>query len=196
MLLPLNHNYLFPFPSLKMTTKLFEDAPHEVRRLALFIHNFQKESDRGASLMAGSVIDEVLKEIIAGFLINKKESLRLLDGFNAPLGTFSSRILAAYCLGLVEKHEYKELEILRRIRNAFGHTWSDIDFSNPKISALVRQLPTKDTNLRSKYHNSVANLLGELIYRHHEVSQSRRKLKSWPKKYGFIKRNRKSKSET
>jgi DNA-binding MltR family transcriptional regulator len=51
----------------------------------------------------------------------------LLFGFNAPLGTFSARTKAAYVMGLIERKEYEEINIIRKIRNEFGHNWKDVD---------------------------------------------------------------------
>lgn len=166
----------------------FDDAPPEINRIATFLHSFYKESDRGAALMAGSIIDEVLKEIILIFLVDKKVSVNLVDGFNAPLGTFSSRILAAYSLGLIEETEYIEIEIIRKIRNLFGHTWADTDFNNAKIKAQIEKFPFQEMDNRNTFNQTVANLLGELIWRSFYVEKEKRVIKKWPNKNGFLKR--------
>lgn len=62
----------------------WEDTPPEILRLATFLNDFYKESDRGAVLMAGSILDEVLAGMISAFLIDSTESKKLLEGFNAP----------------------------------------------------------------------------------------------------------------
>lgn len=166
----------------------FKDAPAEIKRISIFLNSFYKETDRGAALMAGSIIDEILKEIILKFLSDKKESLSLVDGFNAPLGTFSSRILAAYSLGLIEEVEYFEIESIRKIRNLFGHSWADTDFNTPKIKAQIQKLPFQEDTHRKTFNHTVANLLGELIWRTHYVEKERRVIKKWPNKAGFLKR--------
>jgi hypothetical protein len=80
----------------------WEDAPPEILRLATFLNEFYEETDRGAVLMAASILDEVLLSLIQAFLVDTPKSKKLLDDFNAPLGTFSSRILAAYAMGLLK----------------------------------------------------------------------------------------------
>jgi DNA-binding MltR family transcriptional regulator len=37
------------------------------------------------------------------------------ENADCPLSSFSSRIKAAYCLGLVSKHEYDDLNLIRKI---------------------------------------------------------------------------------
>jgi mannitol operon repressor len=166
----------------------FKEAPEEIKRIASFLNIFYKETDRGAALMAGSVIDEILKEIILKFLIDIKESGQLMNGFNAPIGTFSSRILMAYTLGLIEDTEYFEIETIRKIRNLFGHSWTEADFFTPKIKSQIEKFPFQEQTFRLTFNHTVANLLGELIWRSHYVSKERRALKKWPNKNGFLKR--------
>ncbi len=42
----------------------------------------------------------------------------MLDGFNAPIGTFSAKINMAFSLGLIMENEYKEIEITRNIQTS------------------------------------------------------------------------------
>ncbi|NEU96025.1 hypothetical protein FNJ47_09325 [Bradyrhizobium sp. UFLA 03-164] len=64
----------------------------------------------------------------------------LLEGFNAPLGTLSSRIKAAWALGLITTDQYEDLERMRKIRNAFSHTWKPISFSDQHITAHIKAI--------------------------------------------------------
>ena len=85
--------------------KLKNDTHPEILQLGAFLNNFNQESDRGAALSAAAVLEDRLEEIIKAFLIDGKSSLKLLDGFNAPIGTFSSKILLAHALGLLQDDE-------------------------------------------------------------------------------------------
>jgi hypothetical protein len=85
-----------------------EEQP-EVIQLGEFLRAFHKESDRGAALSAASLLDDRLTEIIEAFFADVPQTKELIAGFNAPLGTFSSRIAAAYGLGLLQENEHKEL---------------------------------------------------------------------------------------
>src|SRR5262245_59615110 len=99
------------------------ETPPEVRTLGTFLHEFAKESDRGAALVAAAMLDERLKEILSAFLVTSKASEDLLEGFTAPLGTFSARASAAFAMGLLQENEFKEITLIRKIRNEFGHEW-------------------------------------------------------------------------
>ncbi|MGF6097190.1 MltR family transcriptional regulator [Pseudomonas sp. 18175] len=65
---------------------------------------------------------------------------QLVDGFNAPLGNFSSRIKATYSLGLITKEQFGDLEQLRKIRNYFAHSWKPIGFDDKRIAGHIRSL--------------------------------------------------------
>ncbi len=112
----------------------------EIVDLSRFLNLFNKESDRGAALIAASFLDNSLKEIIEVFLIKEKSSKELIDGFNAPIGSFSSRINLANSLGLLMEDEYKLLHSLRKIRNEFGHEWDEVTFDSQTIKSKIQNI--------------------------------------------------------
>ena len=78
----------------------------------------------------------------------------LIDGANAPLGTFSSRISLCHVLGLVTDIEHHDLNILRRVRNDFAH---DIHTSFETQSVIDRC-----ATLKLKAHDYDSEKLGEV----------------------------------
>jgi hypothetical protein len=48
----------------------WKDAPPEILELASFTEEFNRESDRGAALVAASLLDERLKGILQAFLLD------------------------------------------------------------------------------------------------------------------------------
>jgi DNA-binding MltR family transcriptional regulator len=79
------------------------------------------ESPRGVILTAAAYLDDRLVDILKSFLRDNAGANKLLAGFNAPFGSFSSRVAAAYALGLISTAEYEKLELLREIRNKYAH---------------------------------------------------------------------------
>jgi DNA-binding MltR family transcriptional regulator len=111
------------------------------------------------------------------------ESIELLEGKNAVLGIFSARINACYCLGLIQENEFKELNIIRKIRNEFGHKWKDISFETRKINDLCFNLPwlgpieleeNGSSNAKSRFNMAVAILLTDLLWRPHIIQNEKR----------------------
>lgn len=80
----------------------------------------ESESDRGAILILGAYIDELLADLIRASCVSDEAGDALLE-FRRPAGDFSSRIDLCAAFGLIHSSEQKALHILRRIRNAAAH---------------------------------------------------------------------------
>jgi DNA-binding MltR family transcriptional regulator len=115
--------------------------PFEVGQLGRFTSELNRETDRGAALVAASRLDEILKIILASFLRKTKSSDDLLEGFNAPLGMFSARASACHALGLIQDNEFDEITKIRKVRNEFGHQWQGVNFDSERIRDLIDTLP-------------------------------------------------------
>ena len=137
------------------------------------------------TMISTSFIDELLKRTISAFLVEGPESKLLLDGFGAPLGTFSSRIKMAIALGLLNRDEAKDTDILRTIRNDFAHR-VHISFSDSSIKdrCLNLQLAAKDygsvtVNTRTRFLSSATAIILNLTNRAHYASLERLTSRSW-----------------
>ena len=166
-----------------------KDAEPEIEELGRFLNAFNRETDRGAALVAASMIDERLLTVLQTFLVDTQESQRLLVGFNAPLGGFSARASAALAVGLIQQNEFQEITLIRRIRNEFGHAWRPVDFESGRVADLARQLrwwgPEEleaNATLRERFNFAVAMLLMDLLWRVRLVWKERREIKLWPNK--------------
>ncbi len=93
--------------------------------------------DRGLVLSLAAFAEEALGDVLKAFMTASEATAQLIEGFNAPLGTFSSRTKAAYAIGLITKEQFLDLERLRKIRNEFAHSWKPVDISKPKVVALI-----------------------------------------------------------
>ena len=164
-----------------------KDTEPEIEDLGKFLNNFNKESDRGAVLLAASIIDEWLSEILCNFLKADNVTNELIFGFNAPLGTFSARTKMAYSLSLIEKNEYDEINIIRKIRNEFGHNWQGVDFESPKIKKECDKLgwfgpydiPSEQFTDRNKFNFAIVALLTDLLWRKRLVKKEKIIERKW-----------------
>lgn len=100
----------------------------------------KNSNDRGCSILAASIFDELLGNILKVFLIEDLKSDN--DLFNAfgPLSTFSSKIKISYRLGLISKKEFKQLEIFKKIRNKFAHQLTSKSFADSDLKDLISNL--------------------------------------------------------
>lgn len=108
-----------------------------INQLTKELHNLD---ERGLILSLAAFAEDALGSLLKAFMLPNDAAHQLLDGFNAPLGTFSSRIKAAYALGLITKEQFTDLEHLRKIRNDFSHTWRPITFSDQRITGHIKAI--------------------------------------------------------
>ncbi len=165
---------------LKDFSPILDTHPNLINFLPLLdVHN--NESDRGKILIVCSFLEKQLLEIIEGYLIcDKKEKDRLLEGYNAPIATFSSRITLAYLLGVISKAEKEELEILKKIRNYFAHDFQ-ATFGDDKVKHYIEKLifnVPDSVGVQAVSTSSVAIIL-KLINRPHYVGKHRLKHREW-----------------
>jgi mannitol operon repressor len=164
--------------------KITHPAPFDVTHPHLkdffaFLPELNKESDRGMALIATSFIDELLRRTIAAFLLEGTSTSSLLDGFNAPLGSFSTRIAAAAAMGLISEREAKEADRLRKIRNVFAHH-VHVSFEDQSINDICQNLDlaAKDygdvvVDTRGRFSTSAVALIMNLTNRPHYVAKRR-----------------------
>ena len=164
------------------------DIPPNLKQLVLFLNEFNSESQRGAALLAASMLDEQLKSMLEAFLIEGEQSTRLVSGYNAPLGTFASRLGACMAMGLVTASEFEEIDLIRQIRNQFGHNLG-VSFNSPKVRALcdkltmsvgnIAKVGTPPTDAHGRFITAAVSLVVEFTNRAHEVGKKRLVVGEW-----------------
>lgn len=124
--------------------------------------------ERGLVLSLAAFAEDALGQLLAAFMRPTQASADLLTGFNAPLGTFSSRIKACAALGLINDDQFKDLEYLRKIRNEFAHSWEHVSLDQDKLASFTRNLTFSylddrfpETNAE-KLRSSIAALLTDI----------------------------------
>jgi mannitol operon repressor len=164
----------------------FEGTHPHLKDFTRFLDALNSESDRGAALVSVAMIDDLLEKTIRAFLVDMPEKDRLLEGFNAPIGSFSARSLTAYALGLISEREYRECERLRKVRNEFAHNVHR-SFDVPKVKDICATLtfaavgpPQAPVNTKGQFTTAAVGLILTLTNRPHHVEQKRLKHVEWP----------------
>ena len=165
--------------------RLLDTHPH-LKEFNPFLDDLNKESARGAVLIAVSYLEGQLKSIIAAYLSPGRAAEILLDDVNGPLGTFGARSHAAAALGLITDREYQELKRLGKIRNEFAHRHR-ATFSDRTIIDRCRNLTfsAKDygdvvVDARGQFISAAVALILNLTNRPHYVAEKRPTFKAWP----------------
>lgn len=174
----------------KLTKTTLDDPFYE--RLHTFLNATNGETERGRALIAASLIEEMLEEILRGFLLDNSATKKLFDDPNAPLSTFSAKASASRALGLISAKEFSDIELIRKIRNAFAHSVM-CSFENEKVKswAVALKLGMSSLDALEKGHKSRADdpkqrfgmvttsLVTSLYNRAHYVKIERLEDRSW-----------------
>ena len=106
------------------------------------------ESDRGCILIGASLLDDALSNLLRSRLAPdahvRKHAMEPLFAAMGPLSSFSSRINMAYCLELLQRWEFEDLELIRKIRNKAAHEYTAKSFKSPEIIQFADRLQGAD----------------------------------------------------
>jgi hypothetical protein len=163
---------------------LAETHPH-LKEFSEFLGEFNQETERGAALAAAAFLDDILERVLAAVLIPNDSGYDLTSGFNAPLGTLSARIAACHAMGLISEAEFKECQLIRRIRNEFAHKVK-MSFEVDRVKSLCANLsmsakPYGDVTVstRGQFTSAAVALILNLTNRPHYVAQRSLKYGNW-----------------
>lgn len=113
------------------------------------IAEIEKQTDRGAALIATAYLEERLLEAIKARMNRFEEVENKLFKGLGPLASFSSKIDLGLLLGIYDLQSQKMLHIIRDIRNEFAHQPKPRDFNSRRIRDLCKNLFIKG-NLKLK----------------------------------------------
>ena len=118
-----------------------------------------KQSDRASAVVSGGILEEILQRMITAlFLPNPNINQSMFDGLT-PISTFGAKIDLSYHLGLVNKTEYEDLKLIKKIRNIFAHSIKAINFETESIKDRCLQLQTlKSKNPPKEMFENIKNI--------------------------------------
>lgn len=129
-----------------------------------------EKNDRALAIVGGAFLDVLLENILIEFLVDDEKEVAELLRYDGPVGTYSGRIRAAYCLGLLRKPVRDDLRLVGKIRNRFAHDLS-ASFADQQISSWCASLrwhrqvyiaPPPGVSARDLFHVGVNQLVGHL----------------------------------
>ena len=123
-----------------------EEKSQTIMWMDTFRREFRKESDRASVILAGAMIEKSLEMMIRAKLVpslSKKDEL--FDTPFAPLRNFKAMIELVYRIGLISSNLYRDLNIIRDIRNDFAHDIEGCSFENSSVKDRVGELMKSST---------------------------------------------------
>ena len=114
--------------------------------------NLLEESDRGCVLIAAAYLDDALESLLRTYFSQDAACVKnavdpMFDGL-APLSSFSAKTKLAFALRLIDSGVFDNLELVRKIRNKFAHSFEGVALTSQQIRDWIRSLkltaPAKD----------------------------------------------------
>jgi DNA-binding MltR family transcriptional regulator len=115
------------------------------------------QSDFICVLIVASFLAEFVAGILADTFIKGSTTQRLLEPQGA-IGGFATRVDLAYYLQLITKESHQDLTRIAQIRNKFAHNQFKLDFSDPEVQAICRELKTWRVLAREDYAEEVRKM--------------------------------------
>ena len=127
-----------------MGRKLPPTCEELIQKRDEFFEILSKESDRGLVLVSASFLEEYLESLLnARFSILQTKSNSLInplfDTFG-PLSGFSAKIKICFAIDLISEWLYRDLEIIRKLRNKFAHSVGFARFDLKEVVHLTEKL--------------------------------------------------------
>lgn len=136
-----------------------------VRSNAIVQQFHDLESDRAAAILAGSHVEQCLKEFIQLYMVvEPQKAADILLNTRNSVSSFAANIEFVRACDWVTEDIKKDLNTIRHIRNEFAHNPDQNDFSEiPHCERFRNFSRTYDANnLRSQYLITVSMTVGAM----------------------------------
>jgi len=122
-----------------------------------YIAYIMKESDRGAAVMAASLVEKALEDAIRSRFAAPEGDVAdsWFEGINAPFRTFAAKISLGRALAIYGEHMERRLSLIKNIRNAFAHRMIPLDFTHPTLVEACLELTPQPERDKDRHMRSV-----------------------------------------
>ena len=98
------------------------------------------ESDRGAVILVGGIVEDVLSEFIIAKLPEGKKRRTDLLRQGGVLNSFQDKVAFGLALGVIDEATADSLGIIRQLRNGCAHSMRRVTLKTPPISQVFSLL--------------------------------------------------------
>lgn len=106
-----------------------------------FHSSLSEESDRARVIVVACWIEEFLKvKLMNEFSKGNANARKSLFSDNGPFGTFSAKINAAFCAGWIDSDVYHDIQVIRKLRNLFAHSYNLVSLDDGETRNLIQSL--------------------------------------------------------
>ena len=104
--------------------------------------------DRAAAIIRGSHVEMYLEQLLLAYLPNATPEI--FSQPNGPLTDFYAKNHLAFAMGIIPEALLKDLDVVRRVRNAFAHAPAPMRFSDPPITAECRKMRSHPIHFKER----------------------------------------------
>ncbi|TPL97443.1 hypothetical protein [Mesorhizobium sp. B2-3-10] len=136
-----------------------------------YLQEVENSSARSVVIVLSSNLENLLRfTVLSRFIHLPKAEIDKLCDRSGPLNSFSQLTDIGFALGIYGRVTRKNLDIVRRIRNAFAHTFIPLDFDTAEVSQEIDKLDflqtveaTMETNDPALVGETFASLVSKRI---------------------------------
>jgi DNA-binding MltR family transcriptional regulator len=146
--------------------------------VARMVEDFDRETDRGVALLAAAFLDDVMDVMLRAVMVDEPDAVNRLMGTGRALESFGARVHLAYCMGLLGRDVYHDLNLIREIRNDFAHR-QPTNFEGEEIRGKCQRLKAASTVMadagctaRERFTATVVMLANHLIVTSQEMKHA------------------------
>jgi len=105
----------------------------------------ESASDRTAAIVIASIVETRLTNTLQAGLHHDQEIVQRLFRASGPLGTFSAKLDLARLMGAISADAYRDLLIIKDVRNIFAHQLQAASFNEQRIADKCRNFRLIET---------------------------------------------------
>jgi len=115
----------------------------QITELISNIRALQPRTHAEIGVVGAAIIEEQLLRALLTKMrpLSGEMKKRLFDGYG-PLSSFSAKIDLSYALQILNKDQYDDLTVIRRIRSQFGHSMPLVNFDKPEMREHFKRFKT------------------------------------------------------
>jgi len=122
-----------------------------------FREKYEKADDRSCVILFAAYLDNCATAALLANVKHPAECEKRLLSESAPLGSLSARIDLLRVLGLLDEITYKDLHLIRKVRNKFAHEMKVDAFSDEGIKSWCSELQLPRVRSENRVYDSLKN---------------------------------------
>ena len=122
-------------------TKVLKDKKY-LEEANLQLEDFGNSEDSIIAIITTASLDNSMFEILSNLFIKGNVSNNMLHSSKGRLGDYQSKADLLYCLNMIDKKLYQDINRIGNIRNIIAHSTSKKKFSDPEIFNLIKEFNT------------------------------------------------------